>query len=285
MMSFDLERFMMSDNEYNIFVPGEDSPDQSLMMGADINENDPFGKGYLASMGGAIGVDNSLSSIPPAGQVLQLWTELQGHTNKVNTVDFSKDGQWMASAGHDKKVIVWGVQDKLARLTLEGHTMQINCVRWSLDNRNMVATASHDSTIRIWDVGTAITDSTQVVKHANKFDCKAQVTAVDFDPERPDIVCSMDGEGELKVWNISTSKCEKTLRLVCISLSFSAFSIFLLLSFYSYSIYSSEYIIITVITVIALCYIFAVFFLLLLSWVDLILKFFIYVYIICKKKK
>ena len=32
---------------------------------------------------------------------------LKGHTGSVNSVAFSSDGQWLASAGHDKMVKVW----------------------------------------------------------------------------------------------------------------------------------------------------------------------------------
>ncbi|OBZ81468.1 Transcriptional corepressor LEUNIG [Choanephora cucurbitarum] len=161
---------------------------------------------------------------------LQPYADLPGHTNKVSTVSFSVDGQWLASAGHDRKVMIWNVKDKEIAYTLDGHTAHITCARWSLDNRRLVATSSYDKTLRIWDVGSAIasketdsivkkeedsseSNSNMIPKQLVKLDCRAQVTAVDFAPDRPDTICSLDAEGELKVWNLNTSNCEKSVKM------------------------------------------------------------------------
>jgi WD40 repeat protein len=160
---------------------------------------------------------------------LQPFADLSGHTNKVSTVCFSVDGQWLASAGHDRKVMIWNVLDKKMNYTLDGHTGNITCARWSPDNRNLVATSSYDKTLRIWDVGHSLKQKEELIEDENnkeesipppppkqlvKLDCRAQVTAVDFAPDRPDTICSLDAEGELKVWNLNTSTCEKSLKMV-----------------------------------------------------------------------
>lgn len=249
--SFDLERFMMGDSGDfgEIFPSGDENAEQNLLMSSDGGDLDPFGGGFLASMGGGLDLDNggmpvtssggssghhptnALSHMTPA---LQLYADLPGHTNKVSTVSFSVDGQWLASAGHDRKVLIWNVKDKETAYTLDGHTAHITCARWSLDNRRLVATSSYDKTLRIWDVGSAIvskeTDSlvkkedepksetnskiSMIPKQLVRLDCRAQVTAVDFAPDRPDTICSLDAEGELKVWNLNTSNCEKSLKMV-----------------------------------------------------------------------
>lgn len=249
-LSFDLERFMNGDSgDFNeMFASGDENPDQNLLMSGDGADLDPFGGGFLASMGPGLDLDsnnanNSMNANPSAPAPvmspmnhshLQPYADLQGHPNKVTTVAFSVDGQWLASAGHDRKVMIWSVHDKKTTFALDGHTGHITCARWSLDNRNLVATCSYDKTLRIWDVGSAMhaddvgikqeegleskgeAESKQLSqpKQLVKLDCRAQVTAVDFAPDRPDTICSLDAEGELKVWNLNTSSCEKSLKMV-----------------------------------------------------------------------
>ncbi|KAI8332691.1 hypothetical protein BC941DRAFT_436347 [Chlamydoabsidia padenii] len=219
MMSFDLERFMMSDGgDFGEIFTTE----QNLLMGSENNEL--FGGGFLSNMGGGgFGgeASSSLGGIDNATSV-QVYGQLTGHNNKVNTVAFSSDAQWLASAGHDKKVMVWSVQEKQLRWTLEGHTQQITCARWSPDQRNLLVTSSYDKSLRVWDLGQAMKEGGDGVKQIAKFSCKAQITAVDFAPNRPDTICSLDAEGELNVWNISSSKNEKTIKMAASKSLFAA---------------------------------------------------------------
>jgi WD40 repeat protein len=226
-ISFDLERFMMGDTGDfgEMFASGDENAEQNLLMAGDGNELDPFGGGFLASMGGGIDLDSNMgvptgnngsnNAASGTGGNLQLYADLSGHTSKVSTVSFSVDGQWLASAGHDKNLMIWSVQEKKMLYTLEGHKANITCARWSADNRNLVATSSYDKSLRIWDVGFAISSNgDNMPKPMVKLDCRAQVTAVDFAPDRSDTICSLDAEGELKVWNMNTSSCEKSLKVV-----------------------------------------------------------------------
>ncbi|ORX43708.1 hypothetical protein DM01DRAFT_1340671 [Hesseltinella vesiculosa] len=211
--SFDLERFMMSDGGDfgEMFNASDDNGDPGLLMAGDNNEM--FGGGFLASMGGGFGAETGSSMNMDGANGLQLMGELTGHSNKLLTVAFSPDGQWLASAGHDKKVLIWNVQDKRLQCSLEGHTGQITCVRWSPDQRYWLATSSYDKTLRIWDLALALKEAQPDVKPLAKFDCKVSVTAVDFASDRSDDIYSVDAEGELRLWHISTAKCEKVMKL------------------------------------------------------------------------
>jgi WD40 repeat protein len=217
-MNFDLEKFVMEDSGdfaelSDMFAGDDEGGDSNMLMAAEGNDMDPFGGGFLASMGGGTGVDANAAT-HTNGQPIQLYCDLQGHTTKVSTCTFTLDGSWLASAGHDKKVLVWNVAEKKLALSLEGHSNQVTNARFSPDNRNYLATGSYDKSLRIWDVGAALSSGSMSVQAINKFDCKTQVTAVDFSPDRPEIVCSLDAEGELKVWNLTNSQCEKIIRMV-----------------------------------------------------------------------
>lgn len=242
-LSFDLERFLGDSGDFGeMFASGDENNDQNLMMSGDGTDLDPFGGGFLASMGGGLDLDNGMNNGSASHAMnmsgsLHPYANLSGHGNKVATASFSVDGQWLASAGHDRKVMIWSVQEKKPVYTLDGHTANITCARWSLDSRNLVATSSYDKTIRVWDIGAALNDvKDELIKKEEdsksvdkvdmapkqlvKLDCRAQVTAVDFAPDRPDTICSLDAEGELKVWNLNTSNCEKSLKIVSKKKSF-----------------------------------------------------------------
>jgi hypothetical protein len=207
MLSFDLERFMLSDSGDfgEMFGAGDEAADQNLLMGGDGTDLDPFAGGFLSSMGGNLDLESNAAMVAN-NESLQFVSELAGHTAKVSVVAFSSDGQWLVSGGHDRKGLIWNVQQKKLMYTLDGHTSHINCVRWS--PRNLIATSSHDKTLRVWEM--AGNEAKQILK----LDCKTTVTAVDFVPDHPDTICSLDAEGELKVWNLNTSNCEKSLKLV-----------------------------------------------------------------------
>lgn len=219
-VSFDLERFMMSDGgDFGEIFTAE----QNLLMGSENNEL--FGGGFLSNMGGGgFGGSDASSSLSGGGMdnasAFQVYSTLTGHNSKVSTVAFSPGAQWLASAGHDRKVLVWSVPEKQLRWTLDGHTAQITCARWSPDQRNFLATSSYDKTLRVWDLGQAIKEGGDAqgggVKQIAKLNCKAQVTSVDFAPHRPDTICSLDAEGELNVWHIPSAKSEKTIKMVSV---------------------------------------------------------------------
>jgi WD40 repeat protein len=64
---------------------------------------------------------------------------LQGHSNEVQAVAFSIDGQILATGSEDK--------------TLQGHTTWVFSVAFNPDDKTLVS-GSKDETIKIWDVET-----------------------------------------------------------------------------------------------------------------------------------
>ncbi|XP_059073842.1 transcriptional corepressor LEUNIG_HOMOLOG-like [Cryptomeria japonica] len=52
-------------------------------------------------------------------------------TNKVVCCHFSPDGKWLASAGHDKKVVLWNVETMKLKSAFTEHNHFITDVRFS----------------------------------------------------------------------------------------------------------------------------------------------------------
>jgi WD40 repeat protein len=77
--------------------------------------------------------------------------EIEGQTAVVYGAAYSPDGRYLATAGDDRLVHIWGADTGKELLVLRGHQNGINRVAFSPDGRAVVS-ASEDSTVRVWDV-------------------------------------------------------------------------------------------------------------------------------------
>lgn len=74
-----------------------------------------------------------------------------GHTERVISAAFSRDGRYLLSGGFDNTVKLWDVAAGRAIRTFTGHTGMILSTAFSPDGR-YAASGSRDNTIRLWDI-------------------------------------------------------------------------------------------------------------------------------------
>jgi WD40 repeat protein len=74
---------------------------------------------------------------------------LPGHTYTVADIQFSADGQYIATAGFDGIAKLWDAETGKELLTLTGHTAGISGVSFSPDGTRL-ATSSADGTVRVY---------------------------------------------------------------------------------------------------------------------------------------
>jgi WD40 repeat protein len=79
-----------------------------------------------------------------------LRTITNAHSDTIFALDFSPDGQWLASAGADRFARVWNVTNGALVKAFEGHTHHVVGVSWRRDGR-VLATAGADRVVKIWD--------------------------------------------------------------------------------------------------------------------------------------
>jgi WD40 repeat protein len=78
---------------------------------------------------------------------------LHSHAGCAWSVNFSPNGQMMASGGFDALIRLWDVQTGQCLQVLQGHTEAVFAISFSPDGQ-ILASGSHDETIKLWDVET-----------------------------------------------------------------------------------------------------------------------------------
>ena len=79
---------------------------------------------------------------------------LEGHTDRVNSVVFSADGNLLISGSHDRTIRIWDVHSGHCLHILKGHDNWISSLNL-IPNSSVVISSSEDGTIRMWDINQA----------------------------------------------------------------------------------------------------------------------------------
>ncbi|KAF8670993.1 hypothetical protein HU200_050269 [Digitaria exilis] len=124
----------------------------------------------------------------------ELRATLKGHTRTIRTI--SSDRGKIVSGADDQSVIVWDKQNFKLLLELKGHEAPVSSVRMLSGER--VLTASHDGTVKMWDVRT----DTCVATVGR---CKSAVLCMEYD-DSTGILAAAGRDVMAHVWDIRSSK-------------------------------------------------------------------------------
>ncbi|URE06665.1 LisH [Musa troglodytarum] len=134
-------------------------------------------------------------------------------SSKVVACHFSSDGKMLASAGHDKMVVIWN-NDTLQTVSSSqehSHIITDVCFR---PNSSQLATSSFDKTVRIWNAAESIHCLNTFMGHGS------HVTSLDFHPKEMDIFCSCDDNGEIRYWNANQYLCTRVSKGATVQVRF-----------------------------------------------------------------
>jgi WD40 repeat protein len=128
----------------------------------------------------------------------QVLYNLTGHTQAVNTVAFSPDGQRLASGSSDRTIKLWEAATGQLQQTLTGHKLKVTAVAFS--SLGTLASASADGSIGIW----VNTMRHQLTGHMGA------VTAIAFSPDGR-FLASGGEDRSIRLWDVEFGTCVKVL--------------------------------------------------------------------------
>ncbi|KAG5227874.1 hypothetical protein OIU77_022543 [Salix suchowensis] len=129
-------------------------------------------------------------------------SSIRKSNGKVVCCHFSTDGKLLASAGHDKKVVLWNMETLQTECTPDEHTQIITDVRFR-PNSTQLATSSFDKSVRLWDAANPRYSLQTHTGHTS------HVMSLDFHPKKNDVFCSCDDNNEIRLWNINQYSCTR----------------------------------------------------------------------------
>ncbi|KAE9622159.1 putative transcription factor WD40-like family [Lupinus albus] len=130
--------------------------------------------------------------------------------SKVTCCDFSSDEKFLASAGDDKKVVLWNMDTLKTENTPEEHKSVISDVRFR-PNSSVFVTSCIDNCVRLWDAANPRYCLEEYSVHSSA------VMSVDFHPKQTDLLCVSDSKNEIQYWNITTSSFINSFKVVQIN--------------------------------------------------------------------
>ncbi|MFN2367941.1 MAG: hypothetical protein ABR605_03175 [Desulfurivibrionaceae bacterium] len=139
-------------------------------------------------------------------EVLHIWdyqaekvrVELEGHSQKINTVAYSPNGKMIASGSDDNTLRTWYAGNGRDIHTFEDKKNDVLAVSWSPDSGRLAGGLSWNGNIQIWDIGW---DKLEITLSGHR----DWVQAVLFSPDGRKFI-SGSRDGSIRIWDTGSGK-------------------------------------------------------------------------------
>jgi WD40 repeat protein len=138
---------------------------------------------------GILKVLNELEKVTSQKPALGTTLRTNAYNEQVNTVAWSPNGAYIASAG--KQIAIWDSSTGYQLFTIPNHSIPLQAVVWS-PNSQFIAASAWDNTVRVWDIAS---DRNITSYHGHN----KPVNAVAWSPDSTHIA-SGSADKTVKIW-------------------------------------------------------------------------------------
>jgi WD40 repeat protein len=136
---------------------------------------------------------------------------LRGHSDSIQALAISADGQWLVSSSQDKTIRVWNLDKEQVLKVLKGHTGSVDVIVMNTPQtvmptgiKQVLISGSSDSTIKVWDLDRGKERCT-LTGHTQR------VTALALSPNGS-LFASGSADQTIRLWSLPQGKELRSLR-------------------------------------------------------------------------
>ncbi|CAI9104755.1 OLC1v1003502C1 [Oldenlandia corymbosa var. corymbosa] len=158
----------------------------------------PFKEGYLLSGSNDCKICLWDISTMPSSKVLDATHIYQEHESLVEDVSWHlKNANLFGSVGDDCRLIIWDLRTNKPQYSGKVHDKEVNYLSFNPFNEWVVATASSDSTVGLFDMRKLSSPLHALSSHTE------EVFQVEWDPNHETVLASSAGDRRLMVWDLN----------------------------------------------------------------------------------
>ena len=130
------------------------------------------------------------------------------HSDRISDITFSPDGNIIATSSHDRTIMLWDAETGNHKRTLEGHTANVNGMRFSHDGK--IIASCGDKNIFLWDAKRGRYHRT-IMSQATRSKHEAGVFSIALSPDGQTIVTGGQDK-TIRLWYKETGLHYKTIK-------------------------------------------------------------------------